>query len=130
MFDSNTSGFDPVLLAVMANRIDAIVREMTNAVVLTACSSVIRMARDFSCAILTADHHILSAADGLPVHTFGGNLQGAKLLEAHPVLEEGDAFLNDDPYSGNSHAADHTFLVPVFFEGQHVFTTVVKCPSG
>jgi N-methylhydantoinase B len=121
------SNFDPVLLAVMANRIDAIVREMTSTVVLTACSSVIGMARDFSCAILTADHDILSAAEGLPVHTFGGNLQGRKLVEIHPDMKEGDAFLNNDPYTGNSHAADHTFLVPVFHDGRHVFTTVVKC---
>ncbi|WP_192564468.1 hydantoinase B/oxoprolinase family protein [Pseudomonas gozinkensis] len=119
--------FDPVQLAVMANRIDAIVREMTSTVVLTACSSVIGMARDFSCAILTADHELLSAADGLPVHTFGGSLQGKHLEKAHPDLREGDAFLNNDPYSGNSHPADHTFLVPVFHEGKHVFTTAVKC---
>ena len=125
---SDTHTFDPVLLAVMANRMDAIVREMTSTVVLTACSSVIGMARDFSCSILTAENDILSAADGLPVHSFGGNLQGVKLKEYHGSdLREGDAFLNNDPYSGNSHAADHTFLVPVFHEGEHVFTTVVKC---
>jgi N-methylhydantoinase B len=123
----NTRKLDTVLLAVMANRIDAIVREMTSTVVLTACSSVIGMARDFSCSILTADHQLLSAAEGLPVHVFGGHLQSEKLLEIHPNLKEGDAFLNNDPYTGNSHAADHTFLVPVFHQGRHVFTTSVKC---
>ncbi|CAM2188068.1 Hydantoinase B/oxoprolinase family protein [Paraburkholderia sacchari] len=122
-----TPDFDPVLLAVMANRIDAIVREMTSTVTLTACSSVIGMARDFSCSILTAGHEILSAAEGLPVHVFGGNLQSEKLVEIHPDMKKGDAFLNNDPYSGNSHAADHTFIVPVFHEGRHVFTTMVKC---
>lgn len=119
--------FDPVLLAVMANRIDAIVREMTSTVLLTAYSSVIGMARDFSCAILTGDHQILSAAEGLPPHVFGGSLQGARMAELHPDMREGDAFLNNDPYTGNSHAADHTFLVPVFHEGRHLFTTTVKC---
>jgi N-methylhydantoinase B len=118
---------DPVLLAVMANRVDAIVREMTSTVILTACSSVIGMARDFSCSILSADHQVVSAAEGLPVHTFGGSLQGEKLVELHPNLREGDAFLNNDPYTGNSHAADHTFLVPVFHDGAHIFTTAVKC---
>ena len=119
--------FDPVLLAVMANRMDAIVREMTSTVVLTASSSVIGMARDFSCAILSADHEIMSAADGVPVHVFGANLQSRILKETHPEMKEGDAFLNNDPYSGNSHAADHTFMVPVFFEGEHIFTATVKC---
>ena len=44
----------------------------------------------------------------------------------HPDFREGDAYLHNDPYDGNSHAADHTFLVPVFFEGEHFFTTAVK----
>ena len=121
--------FDPVLLAVMANRVDAAVREMTSTVVLTACSSVIGMARDFSCSVLTADHQILSAAEGIPAHVFGGNLQAAKLVEMHPDLKEGDAFLNNDPYSGNSHPADHTFLVPVFHEGVHIFTTALSADA-
>lgn len=120
------NSFDPVLLAIMANRIDAIVREMTNTVVLTARSSVIGMARDFSCSILTSDHDIFSAAEGLPVHIFGSNLQGQSLEKFHPDFKEGDAFLHNDPYNGNTHPADHTILVPVFFEGEHLFTTVVK----
>ncbi|MXN17731.1 hydantoinase B/oxoprolinase family protein [Pseudooceanicola sp. GBMRC 2024] len=124
---SSLPEFDPVLLAVMANRLDAIVREMTSTVLLTASSSVIGMARDFSCTILSAEDEILSAADGVPVHVFGGNLQSARLKQVHPDMKEGDAFLNNDPYSGNSHAADHTFLVPVFHEGRHVFTAAVKC---
>jgi N-methylhydantoinase B len=118
--------FDPVLLAIMANRVDAIVREMTNTVVLTARSSVIGMARDFSCSILTNQHEIFSAAEGLPVHIFGSNLQGASLERIHPDFKEGDAFLHNDPYNGNTHPADHTILVPVFHAEQHVFTTVVK----
>ena len=41
-------------LAVMANRMDAICREMTNTVLHSARSAVIGIARDFSCAIVTA----------------------------------------------------------------------------
>lgn len=126
MVNQTQTSFDPVLLAIMANRIDAIVREMTNTVVLTARSSVIGMARDFSCSILTSDHDIFSAAEGLPVHIFGSNLQGRSIEKFHPDFKEGDAFLHNDPYNGNTHPADHTILVPVFHEGEHVFTTVVK----
>lgn len=123
---SETGVFDPILLAVMANRVDAIVREMTNTVVLTARSSVIGMARDFSCSILTSRHEIFSAAEGLPVHIFGSNLQGQSIARLHPDFKDGDAFLHNDPYNGNTHPADHTILVPVFHEGEHIFTTVVK----
>jgi len=118
--------FDPVELAIMGNRIEAIVREMTNTVVLTARSSVIGMARDFSCAIVTDDSQLLGAAEGLPVHIFGINLQAEAMSRLHPDLKEGDAFLHNDPYLGNSHPADHCTLVPVFFEGEHFFTAAVK----
>jgi N-methylhydantoinase B/oxoprolinase/acetone carboxylase alpha subunit len=124
--DPGREALDSVQLAVMANRIDAIVREMTSTVLLTASSSVIAMARDFSCAILTSDHDILGTAEALPVHAFGSNLQSRAMALLHPDFAEGDAFLNNDPYSGNTHPADHSILVPVFCENEHVFTTVVK----
>jgi N-methylhydantoinase B len=120
------AAFDPVQLAVMANRVESIVREMTNTVLLTACSSVVGMARDFSCSILTSRHEILAAGEAIPLHVFGGNIQGEYMVQYHPDFREGDAFLANDPYTGNTHAADHTILVPVFHEGVHVFTTVVK----
>ena len=40
---------DPVLLSVIANRLDGIVREMTNTLLRAARSAVISSARDFSC---------------------------------------------------------------------------------
>ncbi|TIV73775.1 MAG: hydantoinase B/oxoprolinase family protein, partial [Mesorhizobium sp.] len=66
---------DPVQLAIMSNRVEAIVREMTNTVLLSARSSMIGMARDFSCAIVTGNNELLSAAEALPIHIYGVNLQ-------------------------------------------------------
>ncbi|TKI05282.1 hydantoinase B/oxoprolinase family protein [Martelella alba] len=117
---------DPVLTAIIANRIDGIVREMTNTLLRAARSAVINSARDFSCGICTADNQLLACADGLPIHSFGANLQTRTLCEMHPALREGDAFLHNDPYTGNTHPADHTFMVPVFIDGEHLFTAVAK----
>jgi N-methylhydantoinase B len=117
---------DPILMAVMANRFDSVVREMENTLLRTGRSGVLNMARDFSCAIVTADARLLSSAEGLPVHIFGADLLGAAMTEIHDDIQEGDAFLHNDPYLGNSHPADHVILVPVFHEGEHVFTTVAK----
>jgi N-methylhydantoinase B len=124
--DQAKAAFDPVLTAVMANRLDGIVREMSNTLLRAARSAVINMARDFSCAITTGDNQLVSSAEGLPVHIFGSHLQSASMTELHKDLEEGDAFLHNDPYLGNTHPADHTILVPVFFEGEHLFTTCAK----
>lgn len=120
------TGLDPVLLAVLASRFDTIVREMSNTLFRTSRSSVLNMARDFSCCIVTAQDELLSAAEGLQVHVLGAGLQTRWLRELHPDLADGDAYLHNDPYLGNTHTADHTLLVPVFLDGEHVFTTSAK----
>lgn len=117
---------DAILMAVLANRMDGIVREMTNTLLRTARSSVINSARDFSCAMCTAEGELFACAEGLPVHIFGVQKQAAEMVRVHPDLKEGDAFLDNDPYVGNSHPADHCTLVPIFLDGEHMFTATVK----
>ena len=62
---------DPILLAVMANRMESICREMMNTLLRSARSAVINQARDFSCSIVTAGNELLASAEGLPVHVIG-----------------------------------------------------------
>ena len=115
-----------VELAIMANRMDAVVREMTNTMLLAAKSSVLGIARDFSCAIISHDDQVLATAEALPIHVLGMDSQFSYIRKYHPDFKEGDAFLDNDPYAGSSHAADHTTLVPVFYDGVHCFTVGVK----
>lgn len=126
MDQETAKGANSILTAVLANRVDGIVREMTNTLLRAGRSAVINVARDFSCAICTADDELFACVQGLPVHVFGVHKQARAMREAHPDLAEGDAFLDNDPYVGNSHPADHAILVPVFFEGEHMFTAVAK----
>ena len=118
--------FDPVTLAVIANRLDSIVREMENTLLRTGRSAVLNMARDFSCALITGDNRLLASAEGLPVHVIGMEFLAEAVTDLHSDLTEGDAFLHNDPYLGNTHPADHVILVPVFWEGRHVFTAAAK----
>ena len=120
------ASIDPVQLAIMANRIDAILREMQGVVMRTARSAVIGQSRDFSCAVVTADNELLATAEGIPAHIFGAHLQTRSMGRLHPDFREGDAYLHNDPYDGNSHAADWTIIVPMFFEGEHLFNVTVK----
>lgn len=117
---------DPTLMAVLAHRFEAIVREMTNTLFRTGRSSIINMARDFSCSIITAEDELFAAAEGLQVHVLGAGLQTRSMRELHPDLREGDAYLHNDPMLGNTHTADHTILVPVFVDGEHLFTASAK----
>jgi len=117
---------DQVVVAVLANRLDSIVREMTNTLFRTGRSAILNTAKDFSCSIVTADNQLLSSADGLPIHVLGGGRQTESMREFHPDLAAGDAYLHNDPYLGNTHTADHTILVPVFVDGRHLFTVAAK----
>ncbi|WP_417564121.1 hydantoinase B/oxoprolinase family protein [Microbacterium sp.] len=117
---------DAITLSVLSSKLDTIVREMSNTLLRSGRSTVLTTARDFSCAIVSSEDELLATAEGLPVHVVGAAHQAATIKEHHPGFSDGDAFLHNDPYTGNTHAADHTILVPVFVDGEHFFTTSVK----
>ncbi|WP_194523951.1 hydantoinase B/oxoprolinase family protein, partial [Salinicola rhizosphaerae] len=121
----NVDKIDPITLSIMANRLDSITREMTNTMIRTARSTTMA-AHDFSCSITSSDHDLISAPGGFPVHVYGSTLIAKSMARKHPDFREGDAFLHNDPYDGNTHAADHTLVVPVFYQGEHVFTAIAK----
>src|SRR5882762_22154 len=106
---------DGARLAILANRFEGVARKMADTLLRTGRSGVLNRARDFSCCIVTAGCDLLAAADALPIHVLSGpDLMARAMLEFHPDLQRGDAFLHNSPYHGCSHAADHTILVPVF----------------
>ncbi len=117
---------DPIKTAVMANRLDAIGVEMNNTLLRAARTSVINQAKDVSCAVITADNRLITAADGLPVFLVGTEDLTRSMTDLIPDIAEGDAFLHNDPYLGNTHHADFNVIVPVFWKGEHVLTVNAK----
>jgi N-methylhydantoinase B len=119
---------DVVALAVMTNRMEGVVRKMTNTLFRTARSTVLNTARDFSCCIVTANHEMLVMAESLPIHVISGpDVISRWLRKWHPQPRRGDAFIHNSPYHGNSHAGDHCIVVPVIDdEGRQRATAIVK----
>src|SRR6185312_8437989 len=119
---------DRVQMAILANRLETIARKMAHTLHRTGRSGLINTARDLSCCVVTANHELLTEAESLPSHVLvGPNLMSRWMVECHPVLRRGDAFLHNSPYHGNSHAADHTILVPVIDDdGVHRYTVLTK----
>jgi N-methylhydantoinase B len=119
---------DVVTLAVMTNRMEGVVRKMTNTLFRTARSSLLNTARDFSCCIVTANHEMLVMAESLPIHVISGpDVISRWLREFHPRPRRGDAFIHNSPYHGNSHAGDYCIVVPVLDdEGRQRATAIVK----
>lgn len=118
---------DGAQLALLSNRLAAIVRKMQNTLARSGRSGVLNTARDFSCCLLTASGDVLMTAQSLPVHVTGGpDLQARAMTQLVPELRAGDAYLHNSPYHGNTHAADHSLLVPVVVDGRHRFTVLAK----
>lgn len=115
-------------LAVIHSRFEGVVRKMSNTLLRTGRSGVLNRAKDFSCCVVTAECELLAAAESLPIHVLSGpDLMARAMLQFHPTLKSGDAFLHNSPYHGCSHAADHTILVPVLDEhGVHRLTVIAK----
>ena len=124
----NSKKFDPLTLAVLSKRFEAVTSKMANTLFRTGRSGVLNLARDFSTSIVTNDCFLLTGAESLPIHHLSGaDLMAKSLIEMHPKLKRGAAFLHNSPYHGCSHPADHTILVPVIDEkGKHHFTVWVK----
>jgi len=122
------TSLDGVRLALITSRLQGIVKSMMNTLFRTGRSGVLNMGHDFSCCIITRDHQFLTGAESLPIHMMSGpDLMARYVAECYPTLRRGDAFFHNDPYHGNSHAADHCILIPVIDdEGVHRFTVLAK----
>lgn len=123
-----TISLDPITMAVLNKRFETITTKMANTLLRTGRSGVLNLARDFSTSIVTRNCELLSGAESLPIHHLSGaDLMARSMMELHPKLRPGDAFLHNSPYHGCSHPADHTILVPVIDrEGVHHYTLWVK----
>ncbi|MFH1090074.1 MAG: hydantoinase B/oxoprolinase family protein [Pseudomonadota bacterium] len=113
---------EPYLMSLLASRIGNISIRMSDAMIKASRSAVMAMARDCSTAICDGQGEVLAFPAGFPVHVGCGSLAGRMLLEMHgDDLRPGDAYLLNSPYHGNTHAADHTIMVPVFYEDELMF---------
>ena len=120
---------DPITIAVLQNRLNAIAEEMGEAMLRTAYSQILNSSRDFSIALIDAQCRLVAQADHIPVHV-GAMSWAAKALAARfPDPKPGDVYLLNDPYRGGSHLPDLTVFVPVFADGSQgdlMFWSVVR----
>jgi len=125
---TTTENLDGGQLAILASRLDGVARKMSNTLARTGRSGVLNRAKDFSCCIVTAEGDLLTSAESLPIHVLSGpDLMAKSMLDLHPMLKPGDAFIHNSPYHGCSHAADQTIIVPVFDDNQqHRLTVLAK----
>lgn len=119
--------YDPITFSVMLSRFTSIAHEMTLTLEYTAWTSILALARDYSCAIYDAVPRQICMFDALPIHTTSMH---HVLAEIHQAFEgqvhEGDVYMCNAPYRGNTHVGDVVTAEPVFVDGQHLFWSVTK----
>ena len=107
---------DPIALALTQSRLDHIARTMGQTMTRTAHSPIFNQSHDFSCFITDPHGELISQADGIPIHTGGGDLIVKAILKTftHDIAQ-GDVFLSSDPYTaGGNHLPDWVITRPVF----------------
>lgn len=124
---SQHDGIDPILVSVIRNRIDSIAEEMAQTLMMTSRSGIFAEARDFVTGILDRDLQLISQSQYFP--GFAGALP---YLLPHIVetfgddIHDGDVFIENDPFYGNSHLPDMNIVKPVFHGGQIEFWVACK----
>lgn len=107
---------DPVILALMQNRLDQISKHMGWVMTRTARSPIFSQSHDFSCYITDPEGTLVANADGIPIHTGGGGFAVRALLRdfAGRINPE-DVFILSDPYvAGGNHLPDWVIARPIF----------------
>jgi N-methylhydantoinase B len=129
-FAKNTSvptEYDPITFSVLLSRFSSIAEEMTLTLEFTAWTSILALARDYSCAIYDYQSRQIAMFDALPIHTTSMSLvldEIARTFEGD--VNDGDIILCNAPYRGNTHVGDLVTATPVFVEGRHLFWAVTK----
>jgi N-methylhydantoinase B len=124
---ASASTYDPITFSVFMSRFESIANEMTLTLENSAWTSILALCRDFSCAIYDAVPRQICMLDAIPIHTTSLQLVLQEIARSFEgSLEDGDVFLCNDPYRGNTHVGDLVTACPVFVEGAHLFWAATR----
>ena len=112
---------DPITYEVIRNSLQNINLENGNTIQKLSISPITMINRDFQCAILTEIGDVMFMGPYLMYLANTLGIMTKWVLEnrsENPGIEDGDVFLNSDPYVGSSHQQDTELTSPVFWEGE------------
>jgi N-methylhydantoinase B len=113
----NDASLDVVTLNVLINAFHATAEEMGINLLRSARSTIIREARDCSCALFDPEGRIVAEAEHIPVQMSSLSLPMRACLAKHGGIRPGEVFVTNDPYIGGQHLQDITIFTPIFHDG-------------
>jgi N-methylhydantoinase B len=108
---------------VMWNRLISVVEEQAQTLVRTAFGTATREAGDLSAGVYDTQGRMLAqAVTGTPGHVNSMAMSTRYVLDKIPIekMNEGDAFIVNDPWQGTGHLNDIVIVTPTFRRGQPV----------
>lgn len=114
---------DQIRFQVMWNRLLSVVEEQAQTLVRTAFSTSAREAGDVSAGVFDLDGQMLAqAVTGTPGHINSMARSVMHFLKVFPVqtMQDGDAYITNDPWKGTGHLHDMTVVSPTFKDGKIV----------
>jgi len=110
----------PTDYAVISQALHAAANEMGAKLIRSAYSTILREARDGASALLDRAGNVVAQADLIPMQLGPMSMTIKPCLERYPAeeLEEGDFFINNDPFDGGQHLPDVFIFTPIFVDGR------------
>lgn len=115
--------FDPITFQVLWSRCESIAEEMSNTLVNTAFSSVVRDNHDFAIGFYDHEGRMLAQSQQSTPGQLGSMHRVMRdFLDVYPLdtLRPGDALITNDPWLGSGHTPDIYVATPVFRDGEPV----------
>ncbi|KAG1842472.1 Hydantoinase B/oxoprolinase [Suillus tomentosus] len=113
-----SSGPDPILLTLFANRFMSVAEAMGRSLQQTSISTNIKERLDFSCALFAPDGDLVANAPFIPIHLGSMSFAVKYQMKLHgKELKDGDVLMTNSPHAGGSHLPDITIITPVFDKG-------------
>ena len=123
MTSSKHGALDQIHTQIQWNRLLSVVEEQAQTLVRTAFSTSAREAGDISAGVYDTKGRMLAqAVTGTPGHVNAMAASVGFFLQKYPIskMQEGEAYITNDPWKGTGHLNDFTVVTPTFKNGQAV----------
>ena len=124
---------DPVTYQVIRSRFWNLNLDHADTIKRVAGSSLIVYVDDFNTSLLTESGDSVVCGPSVQYFTGHGDLVVKWTLEnrsSSPGIEDGDVFMQNDPYIGTAHQMDTAIYAPVFWEGKLFCWVFSNCHVG
>jgi N-methylhydantoinase B len=111
---------DMVTMSIVDSTMTSICREMGITLMKTSYSTIFNEGMDFTCGLADPGGQMIACAEFNPSQIGGMPLVMQTIAKELPYaeLEAGDVVVHNDPYRGGMHTPEHTFVKPVFVDGE------------